>query len=279
MSESETRARITGVQTMMDTFEYFFGLVLGERILKHTDNLSKTLQNPSLAASEGQQLAELTCQTLEHIRTTECFDLFWQNVLLLQKEKGVNEPILPRKRKAPRRFEEGSSDGHHPTTPKDFYRRQYFECLDLIVNCVRDRFRQPGYAVLRNLEDLLLKCTRSEDYKSEFEFVTNFYKDVLEPSTLKTQLELVTTTFSTWQEKPTLMEVRDYFKSVSPAQRSCFSQVCTLLKLITVIPATNAVSERSASGVRRIKTYLRSTMSQVRFNNLLTLHVHKDRTD
>ena len=55
------------------------------------------------------------------------------------------------------------------------------------------------------------------------------------------------------------------------------SEVCTLLK---VVPATNAVSERSASGVRRVKTYLRSTtMSQIRFNNLLVLHVHKDKTD
>ena len=45
------------------------------------------------------------------------------------------------------------------------------------------------------------------------------------------------------------------------------------------MPATNAVSERGASGVRRIKIYLQATESQVRFNNLLVLHVHKDRTD
>ena len=57
------------------------------------------------------------------------------------------------------------------------------------------------------------------------------------------------------------------------------SEVCTLLKLLMVMPATNAVSKRSASGVRRIKNYLRATMSQVHFNNLLVLHVHKDRTD
>ena len=38
-------------------------------------------------------------------------------------------------------------------------------------------------------------------------------------------------------------------------------------------------SERSASAVRRIKTYLRSTMSQLRLNNLLILHIHKERTD
>ena len=46
-----------------------------------------------------------------------------------------------------------------------------------------------------------------------------------------------------------------------------------------MIPATNAVSERSASALRRVKTYLRSTMSQLRLNNLMILHVHKQRTD
>ena len=63
VTDSETHAWIIGVQAC-----------LGEWILKHTDNLSKTLQNLSLTA--GQQVAKLTCRTLEQIRTTESFDLF-----------------------------------------------------------------------------------------------------------------------------------------------------------------------------------------------------------
>ena len=50
----------------------------------------------------------------------------------------------------------------------------------------------------------------------------------------------------------------------------------TVFIIIMVIPATNAVSEHSKSAVRRIKTYLRSTMSQLR---LLVLHIHKEKTD
>ena len=141
----------------METFRYFFRLVLAVRILKHTDNLTKSLQNPSLTASGVQQVAELTCQTLERIRTAEAFDLFWKNVMLLQEQKGVNEPVLSRKRKAPARFEVGSGIGHHPNTPKDLFCHNYLECLDLILACIRDRFNQPVYGVLKNLEDLLLK--------------------------------------------------------------------------------------------------------------------------
>ena len=45
------------------------------------------------------------------------------------------------------------------------------------------------------------------------------------------------------------------------------------------MPATNAVSERSFSALKRVKTYLRSTTGDSRLNHLMMLHVHKDRTD
>ena len=51
--DSEIRARIVGVQAQMEKFEFLFGLVLGIHILKHTDNLSKTLQSPELTAADG----------------------------------------------------------------------------------------------------------------------------------------------------------------------------------------------------------------------------------
>ena len=57
------------------------------------------------------------------------------------------------------------------------------------------------------------------------------------------------------------------------------SAVCKLLSLVLVMPATNAVSERSFSCLRRLKSYLRFTMSQSRLNNVMVLHVHKNLTD
>ena len=45
------------------------------------------------------------------------------------------------------------------------------------------------------------------------------------------------------------------------------------------MPAANAVSERSFSALKRVKTYLHSTTRDSRVNHLIMLHVHKDRTD
>ena len=63
--------------------------------------------------------------------------------------------------------------------------------------------------MLKNLEDLLLKAARNEEYSSELHFVLDFYKNDFVHSSFTLQLELLTTS---------LIEVRDYFRSHSPAQ-------------------------------------------------------------
>ena len=45
------------------------------------------------------------------------------------------------------------------------------------------------------------------------------------------------------------------------------------------MPATNAASECSFSTMRRLKTYLRSTMRQSRLNHLILLNIKKQKFD
>ena len=52
-----------------------------------------------------------------------------------------------------------------------------------------------------------------------------------------------------------------------------------LLLLFLVVAVSSATAERSFSAMRRLKTYLRSTMSTERLNPVMTLHVHKDLLD
>ena len=39
------------------------------------------------------------------------------------------------------------------------YHVAYIEAIDLAISTIQDRFDQPGYAMYRNLENLLLKAT------------------------------------------------------------------------------------------------------------------------
>ena len=133
------------------------------------------------------------------------------------------------------------------------------------------------------LEELLVKASCKEDFKASLDFVCSFYKDDFNPDVLCAQLvtfglDFQASCFRT-EAKPTIFDIRDYFKSLSYAQRQLLDQVCRAVQLIMVMPATNATSERSFSALRRVKSYLRSTMGQERLNNLMVLHVHSNRTD
>ena len=61
--------------------------------------------------------------------------------------------------------------------------------------------------------------------------------------------------------------------------RSTFSEVHKLLHLYLTTPMTSATSERAFSTMRRLLTYLRSSMTEKRLNNCALLHIHKDLTD
>lgn len=56
-------------------------------------------------------------------------------------------------------------------------------------------------------------------------------------------------------------------------------EIAKVVRLLQVMPAANAVSERSFSAVRCIKKHLCSTMLQEWLNAVIGLHVHKDLTD
>ena len=110
--------------------------------------------------------------------------------------------------------------------------------------------------------------------------VVSFYKDDFNSTELTTQLKLLGTHFS--EQNSTSVTFQDclkYLQSLSGAQRSFYIKVCVLVRLILVMPATNAVSERSFSSIRRLKSYLRSTIDQSRLNHVMILHLNKEKVD
>ena len=162
--------------------------------------------------------------------------------------------------------------------PKSYYRQHYFEAIDLSINCIQERFKQPGYQIYCNLEQLLLKAA------SEFEHACSFYKDDFDSNELHAQLKIFNNECQRQQkdtgiEFTTGLDIKSFFSTLMDSQKPLLSEVHKVVKLILIMPASNATSERFFSALRRVKSYLRSTMGQQRLNNLIVLHVHKDMTD
>lgn len=111
--------------------------------------------------------------------------------------------------------------------------------------------------------------------------VTDFYREDFKPADLKSQLSTLGTCFTSDDKEPaiTVGKVVEYVRQLPACKKDLLPEVVQLVKLILVMPATNATSERAFSALRRVKTYLRSTMTQKRLNHLMLLHVHKDEVD
>ena len=139
---------------------------------------------------------------------------------------------------------------------------------------------QPGYQTHRRLENLLTSAANGTDYQQDLNFIAEFYGDDIDKVLLQTQVELFRSILLSAFPTTANVGVRDkHVCTLSPGVRMSITQVCSLVRLLLVMPATNAVSERSAYALRRVKSYLRTTMTDTRLNNLLVLHVHKDRCD
>ena len=232
-------------------------------------------------AAEAQHIASLTVSTLCEIRTDEAWEAFYESVLSLQQELNVDDAVLPRKQKVPKRYYDGKSNGFHSETPKDMHHVAYFEAVDLAISTIQDRFDQPGYAMLlyRKLEDLLLKATHEEDYSDELQCVCALYTEV-DANSLNVQLKNLATHFAaTSNSITTLQEIVDYLCSLTSDDKSFFKEVCHVVSLIFVMPATNAVSERSFSTMRHIKLYLRSTLKQSGLNHTMVMSIYKEELD
>lgn len=77
----------------------------------------------------------------------------------------------------------------------------------------------------------------------------------------------------------TVHDVVDVFASGAMHLFNILDEVSKLIRLLLVLPSSSCTAERSFSALRRLKTYLRSTMTAERLNSVAVLHIHKEITD
>ena len=56
-------------------------------------------------------------------------------------------------------------------------------------------------------------------------------------------------------------------------------EILKVLKIFSTLPVTSCEAERSFSTLKRLKTFLRSTMGEERLNSLAVLNIHREITN
>ena len=191
----------------------------------------------------------------------------------------VEEPILPRRKKPTARFEHyQGSDGHQDCTPEEKYRRHYYDALDNAIGAIQERFDQEGTKLYSSMVRMIKGAIDSKPVSAEPALAAVF--DDLDWDKVVSELQLVSQLLSLDASTTTISTVAEFAEwlKLSPS-RSFLSHVESMVTLVLTLPATNATSERVFSTLKRLKTYLRNTMTQKRLNSTLLLHTYKELTD
>ena len=243
-----------------------------------------------MSALSGLHLTELTIETFQTMRTDENAKLFFDIVSKkILDHPFINKPKLPRKRKRPNccsivdymqidGYAEINKNLHNPTTVEEYYQQQYFETLDLIILSVKDRFDQPAFLAFLKMEQLLVNIINGKNFETELDYIVKCYGDDIDQLQIRTEAYTLQTMF---KDMPctTFANMLEHIKSLHSSKRALIPNIITVFKLIIINPATSCTPERSFSTARRLKTWLRSTMTAKKFNNIAILSTYKDLTD
>lgn len=276
IDKSDAGTKAHGFATVMQTFGFYFSLKTASSVFGRAETLSKLLQSKKITVTAALKAMEQVRAFFQKLRGDAEWNTLWKCCIEEAQALHIDEPAVPRLRRPPRRIDSGSDPAAF--SPHDYYKAIFFEFLDTIVGTMTERLEQRGLEIYRTIDNTPVEAGNgrmSERQLTEsLTTICSHFKDDIDYLKLRRSCE----------DLPVIMDskpvtcVEDIINKVvelGPAKR-LHSHLVTLLILYRVMPVTSATAERSFSTLRRVKSYLRTTMTQKRLNSVLLLHAHKD---
>ena len=260
----------------MESFSIFFSLKLAYLVYTPAEQFSINLQARDTIACEALRGARLLSSHYSSLRNEAAFTSFYKTVLELSSSL-TDGPVLPRYQKAPKRFE--GAQPHRFSSPEEMYRVTYFEALDYACGEVQRRFDQSDLATVSEIESLLLDASNGKTPTEISTTVQDFFREKIDLSRFNIQLQMLPdalkTAFPGSNSIKAVTSIRTIADALNQSDvvKGMLSEVDKVLKAYFSFPVTSATAERAFSSLRRIKTFLRSSMTQQRLNNFLTFHL------
>eukprot|EP00794_Sanderia_malayensis_P017275 gene17275-19002_t len=169
--------------------------------------------------------------------------------------------------------------GVHPSLPRIVKRQQHRDntpaklpFLDHISGQIHFRFSDANVASFDGFYAFPTKVVTCVDWKEKVRNFLALHSDNLpEPQYIDTELNMWEVFCYQSEHSPST------FSDLLPkVDRVTFPNLFSALHILATTPVTNCTCERSVSVLRRLKTYLRNTISQSRLNGFALFHVHRE---
>jgi len=145
--------------------------------------------------------------------------------------------------------------------PEEYFKITIFiPYLDLFINEIESRFIE-HQKILKGFQNLFPKTSEMSTLeKNEFISLIEFYNDDLADN----NKDILISELKLRQRKILALDKQP--KNAMDALNICndmYPNIYKLLQILATLPVSTASSKRSFSSLKRIKTYLRNTMSEV----------------
>ncbi|KAK0155291.1 Zinc finger MYM-type protein 1 [Merluccius polli] len=265
-SHSESASRAEGLRVRLQQGNVVLGLLVALEVINELEVLNKALQKKTQTMEGMLSAVSLVQDSMKSKRNTEHFEAVFKEAEDRCASLSLEPIVLPRTQRPPKRYS-GQAPAYTPQSAVEFYRVEFYRVLDTVDTQISERFMQPGIQTLKEIENTLLTPTANDA-------AIRRYPELKEDD-LRVQLAM----FKRKYKVSTTADAVHALKEMPPEVRGLFDQVETLVRLLMVVPISSAEAERSFSGLRRLKTWLRSTMTQKRLNGIAVCHIHQERLD
>ncbi|XP_050439165.1 uncharacterized protein LOC126844796 [Adelges cooleyi] len=159
---------------------------------------------------------------------------------------------------------------HETTKAEDYFRINiYFKILDSIIVNLRKRFSTENMSLAVGVDEFM-----KLNYVDSAQFI-NHYKDLPDLNICEENLRSKMMVAKNCLVQPGKGDIEDLKKNITP---QVFPKFYKMLQIALTILTSSATCEMSFSAMRKIKSYLRTSIQQTRFNELSILYIEKDIT-
>ena len=267
-SEQATKAR--GLLTRLQQGTLILGIKVALPVFIVLEELNQALQARNANLSGMLEAVSNVKDFVTQLRSDEKFREILESTNDTIADLDLEPLRIPRPRRPPARFS-GPSECYVSLTVEEYYRHEFFKFVDTVQAQLTERFdhNSRGLSTYLHLETVLLSGQTSTAMET-----LAAYPEI-DTVRLSTQLAMFKMQF-TYQS---LSEAKVTLQSMTREVRLMFTEVERLVRLMLLFPVSSCEAERSFSSLRRLKTWLRNTMTQQRLNAVIVCHVHQDILD
>lgn len=263
---SNTASTANGLLGQFRKGKTVLGLKLALPVIHELECLNISFQKRTATVAGMKAAVEVVRTSLMAKRNEASFQTLFEEAMAMVQSLGIKPITIPQSRPPPKCFT-GGAEAHQPKSAKDHYRVEFFKVLDTVDAQFTERFGQDDLLTLQKLEETLLSGEVDAP-------VIDKYSE-LNRESLSVQLSMFRLNYSFSNSA----EAAGIIRGLPVEVRGLFGQVETLVRLLLVVPVSSSEAERSFSALRRLKTWLRSTMTQNRLNHVSVCHIHQDKLD